>query len=113
MPKAAPKPPTHLSSAARKWFRSVIDTFNLEDHDVNLLVLACEALDRCEQARVTLATEGPFYKDRFGCPRAHPAVAIERDSRLAYARLLRELCLGDDMPDDAARPPALRNNQGY
>jgi P27 family predicted phage terminase small subunit len=113
MPNTALKPPAHLSQAAKKWFRSVIESFNLEDHDVNLLTLACEALDRCEQARVVLAKEGVTFIDRFGCPRAHPCVAIERDSRLAYARLLRELCLGDDVPDDTSRPPAIRNNRGY
>lgn len=113
MAEKAQKPPAHLSPASKKWFRSVIEHFDLDEHHVKLLVLACEALDRGEQARATLAADGVTYKDRFGCPRAHPCVAIERDSRLAYARLLRELSLdfGDD--EEAPRPPALADNRGY
>lgn len=113
MAEKAKKPPAHLSSAAKKWFRSVVEDFDLEDHDLNLLVLACEALDRGEQARQRLAVEGVVFTDRFGCPRAHPCVSIERDSRLAYARLLRELCLNDDGDKETPRPPALADNRGY
>jgi hypothetical protein len=38
--------------------------------------------------------------------RPHPAVSIERDSAIRFARLLRELGLGDEPAD--SRPPALR-----
>jgi P27 family predicted phage terminase small subunit len=113
MAEKAKRPPAHLSPAARKWFRSVIEDFDLEDHDMNLLVLACEALDRGEQARKTLLEHGVTFIDRFGCPRAHPCVAIERDSRLAYARLLRELSLSEDGDKEAPRPPTLASNRGY
>lgn len=114
MADKAPKPPSHLSPAARKFFRSVLENFDLDDHHVKLLILACEALDRGEQARQTLATAGVTFIDRFGCPRAHPCVAIERDSRLAFARLLRELALDvGDVAPEAPRPPALPDNRGY
>ncbi|MER8913736.1 hypothetical protein NKI32_07840 [Mesorhizobium sp. M0761] len=113
MAEKAKKPPAHLSLAGKKWFRSVIENFDLDEHHVKLLVLACEALDRGEQARVTLAADGVTFIDRFGCPRAHPCVAIERDSRLAYARLLRELALDFGDGEDVSRPPALADNTGY
>ncbi|CAN7701957.1 P27 family phage terminase small subunit [Mesorhizobium sp. LjNodule214] len=113
MAEKAQKPPAHLSPAAKKWFRSVIQNFDLDEHHVLLLVLACEALDRGEQARITLAAEGVTFIDRFGSPRAHPCVAIERDSRTAYARLLRELSLDFEDDDAGTRPPALADNRGY
>jgi len=43
--------------------------------------------------------------------RPHAAIAIERDSRLAFARLLRELDLDAAAAPERARPPALRSNR--
>lgn len=78
--------------------------FELGDHHVRLLTLAAQAWDRAEEAREALAEHGTTYTDRFGQPRARPEVAIERDARLAFARLLRELDL-DGEPAPAPRPP--------
>jgi hypothetical protein len=39
----------------------------------------------------------------------HPAVAIEHECRIAFARLLRELALNVESPTEAARPPMLRS----
>jgi len=108
---ARPKPPRHLRLATRKWFANVVETYALEPHHLKLLTLACEALDRAEQAREALAKHGTTYTDRWGCPRNRPEIAIERDSRLAYARLLRELDLDTDTVAEPRRPPALHSNR--
>lgn len=102
-----PRPPRHLKAATRRWFAAIVDEYDLEDHHVKLLVLAAEAWDRAEQARQILATEGVTYSDRFGAPRVHPAVTIERDSRLAFARLIREIDLEGE-PRSEPRPPRRR-----
>ena len=92
--------PAHLEPSTRKWFRQVVEEYDLGPHHVRLLTLACEAWDRAQQARELLAKSGPVINDRFDQPRAHPAVAIERDTRIAFARLVRELDLdGDPLPD--------------
>jgi phage terminase small subunit len=103
-------PPTHLRSSTKRWWRSVVSGWQLDDHHLHLLKLACEALDRAEQAREEIEKGGAVVKDRFNqlCP--SPWVAIERDSRLAFARLLRELDL-DGEPMQESRPPALRSNR--
>src|SRR5688572_20882539 len=88
-----------------------VEAFALEEHHVRLLTLCGEAWDSHEQAREALAEHGSIYTDRFGAPRARPEVAIERDTRLAVARLLRELDLDVEAPSIAARPPALRSNR--
>src|SRR3954447_1015673 len=44
------------------------------------------------------------YLDRFKQPRGRPEIAIERDSRLRFARLLRELALDVSDPDDFRSP---------
>ncbi len=72
----------------------------MADHDLQaqhlaLLTGAAEAMDRCEEARRRLATDGVYLTDRYGGLRTHPAVNVERDSRLAVARFLRELKLED------------------
>lgn len=86
-------PPAHLSKDARAWWRQVSTTYELEEHHLRLLRLACESWDRADQARRILAREGVTYRDRFGKPRKHPAVSIEEQARLQFARLLRELDL--------------------
>src|SRR5882672_6190490 len=88
-----PSAPPHLSDITRRWWQSVLAEYALEPHHLHLLKLACEALDRAEQARQALATNGTTYTDRFGAPRLRPEVSIERDSRLSFARLCRELDL--------------------
>jgi phage terminase small subunit len=57
------------------------------------------------QAQELLTTEGLTVTDRYLTPKRHPAVTIERDSRIAFLRAMREL--GLDLDDPAApRPPS-------
>lgn len=104
-PKRTPEPaPEHLAKSTRAWWESVVENWHLEDHHKRLLTLAGEAWDRAEQAREAIAEHGMTFVDRFDQPRARPEIAIERDSRLAFARLLRELCLDENEPEPP-RPP--------
>jgi phage terminase small subunit len=86
--------------------------YELEPHHLRLLQLAGEAWDRSQQAREALDQHGMTFDDRFGAPHARPEVAIERDARLAFARLVRELDLDVDTPAGPRRPPAIRSNRG-
>jgi phage terminase small subunit len=106
-----PKPPRHLRAATRRWFVDVCERYELEEHHFRLLTLASESWDRCHAAREAIATHGITYMDRFGAPRARPEVAIERDSRVAFARLIRELDLDVAPPPEPRRPPALSSNR--
>ncbi len=109
---ARPKPPKHLRPATAKWFKAVVEDFDLEPHEIRLLTLAGEAWDQGQAAREIVAEKGMTFDDRFGQPKARPEVAIERDSRIGFARLLRELNLDLGAPEEA-RPPALATNRGY
>ena len=109
MTHKTPQPPAHLTAKTRRWFASVCNEFELEEHHLRLLELACEAWDRCQAARAVIDKEGMIYVDRFDAPRARPEIVIERDCRLAFARLVRELDLDLAPPVDASRPPALRS----
>lgn len=100
-----PRAPEHLQPATRAWYLAVLKDFELEPHHVRVLTLAGEAWDRCTEARERLAADGAYFQDRFGQLRTHPAVAVERDSRIACARLIRELDLDVDPPAAASRTP--------
>lgn len=95
--KGAPK---HLSVASKRLWRGVVADYELDPHHLEVLRLALEARDRCEEARQILEVEGVTYVDRFGAPRKHPAVAIEENARLQCIRAWRELDLeGEPLPD--------------
>ena len=110
-PPELSKPPKHLKPATRRWFCAVLEHYTLEEHHVRLLTLAGEAWDRCEAAREAIAAHGLTYLDRFNTPKARPEVAIERDSRIAFARLIRELDLDVALPPETRRGPALPSNR--
>jgi P27 family predicted phage terminase small subunit len=108
-----PEPPAHLSQSASEFWRTTVAGFELQAHHLRLLQLACEAWDRCEQAREVLSREGLTARGERGAVKAHPAVGVERDSRLAVARLLRELDLDAEPPTpDRSGPPAIFSNRG-
>ena len=107
------QPPEHLSESAKEWWADALADFDFEPHHLRLLQAACEAWDRMQQARTALADHGGLtFTDERGVIRAHPAVAMERDARTAFARLVRELDLDTGAPSEAPRPPAIKSNKG-
>ena len=96
-----------MRPATRRWFASVVRGWQLDEHHVRLLTLACEAWDRGEEARERLAVEGLTVKDRFGQVKPHPCAGIERDAASTFRQLVRELDLDTEPAPEAARPPQL------
>jgi P27 family predicted phage terminase small subunit len=85
----------------------------LAEHHLRLLQLACEAWDRAQQARAAIEREGLTIRTDEGGLKAHPAVGIERDSRLAVARFVRELDLDTEPPAPERNGPlSLLSNRG-
>jgi P27 family predicted phage terminase small subunit len=111
-PAELPPPPDHLSEAMQAWWRKVMADYDLDLHHQRLLEAACDAWDRMTQARAVLTDEGLTVATKHGAKK-HPAADIERDSRLAFARLLRELDLDAESPSERPewRPPSLRSNR--
>jgi len=101
--------PQHLKPATRRWWASVVAEYELEDHHIRLLTLAGESWDRCVEARVAIAEHGLTFVDGRGSPKARPEVGIERDSRIAFARLLRELGLDVQPPAESRSLPITAN----
>ncbi len=99
--KQLPKPPEHLSPRAQALWTDIVTTFEMSDAaPLELLRRACEASDRADEARDVLAREGLVVVDRHGQVKAHPCISVERDSRIALTRILRELRIVD-----APEPP--------
>jgi len=101
--------PRHLTPTARKFWRSVLAGYELEAFHLAILAAACEAMDRMNEARAAIEADGPYIDGRFG-KKAHPALAIERDSRTAMLRAIRELGLDLEAPANS-RPPSRWHQQ--
>ena len=102
-----PRAPEHLSEEIVRWWQQVVRNYFLESHHLKLLTLAAESWDRLTEARERIAKDGAYLPDRFGILHAHPAVAVERDSKIAFAWLLRELDLDAEPGPAPSRPPAI------
>jgi phage terminase small subunit len=102
-----PRPPAHLRRSTKRWWSWVVETYAMEAHHLKILEAAAETWDRRQEARDVLAKEGAFYVDRWGCPKSHPATAIERDCNVLFLRQLRELRLDVGQPSEDERPPRL------
>ncbi len=107
----SPRPPKHLQKSTAKWFKSVVDEWDLGDHHIRILTLAAEAWDQVQLCRQVIAADGMTFLYRFGQPKERPEVGILHNSRLAFARLVRELDLDFDGGSDTGRPPAIRSNR--
>ena len=99
--------PKYLRKETKEWFEKVLKEYELEDHHIKLLILACECLDRITEARLQIKKDGAYYKDRLK-PKPHPALKIEAENKIIFARLLRELCLEIEPANkEPGRPPGL------
>jgi hypothetical protein len=95
----------------RRWFRSVCEGYVLEEHHIKMLVHAAECWDRATEARRALEKHGLTFVDRFGCPRSRPEAAIERDQKIIFSRLVRELDLDQVPTPEPGRLPLLARNR--
>lgn len=99
-----PTAPRHLSPTSRAWWREMIAAYAFDPAALRILEGAATTWDRALSARESIASEGAVIHDRFGSPRTHPAVAIEKNALIAFARLMRELAIDPSPPD--SRPPS-------
>lgn len=84
--------PGWMPEPERTLWAEVVRDYELGPDGLALLELACSALVRWREAREVLDVEGMTLPGRWG-ERLHPLVNVEKDSRLAALRALRELDL--------------------
>jgi P27 family predicted phage terminase small subunit len=102
-----PSPPSRLSAEAKSWWRKIAAEYSIRDDTGQLyLAVALEAFDRMRGAQRVVKRQGQSPKDRFGQPRAHPMLAVERDARAAMLAALKTLNLDlEPAQDRPGRPP--------
>lgn len=98
--------PGDLHPDTQRWFDDVDSKYVLEEHHTRLLLLAGRLWDRGEAAHQRLTTEGLTVESRQGI-KPHPCIAIEREARIGFQKLIKQLALDDvDEPKrGVGRPP--------
>jgi P27 family predicted phage terminase small subunit len=99
-----PRAPSHLSRGAKRWWRAIVESYDLEPHHVEILTAAAEAWDRKEEARKLIAEEGLVIRNRSSVPMSHPAVQVEDASAIRMAHLIKQIGL-DAIPAEDVRVP--------
>lgn len=89
----APSAPRELAESGRALWRAVTGEYELEEHEVGLLLEMCRTRDTLDRLAAITAAEGPMVTTAAGEPKAHPALVEARQLRIAYARLSAALRL--------------------
>jgi hypothetical protein len=97
---AIPKPPAGLSRRSRALWRDTVDEFELSASELFVLENGLRCLDRADEAAAVVNREGVTVLDRYGSPKAHPAVDVEVRCRAAFNAAMRQLAVKvtDDAP---------------
>lgn len=98
------RPPAGLSPRSAALWRATHSDFDLSAAEIELLTEALRALDRADQARQVVDRDGPVVPDRYGSPKAHPAVDIEARARAFYAAAVRQLGVRESDPPPSRGP---------
>jgi hypothetical protein len=99
-----PPAPKGLQSAGRRLWRAILADYELDQHEMLLLVQACrtaDILDRLADA----AEDAPLTVNNFrGDPVANPLLTEQRQQSIVLARLLAALRLPTGEDDTERRP---------
>ena len=102
--KTAPAPPRSLAPPGLALWNRVQAEYRITDSGgVELLCLACQALDRAESLSAAITAEGETVRTRTGI-RAHPALRDEIANRALVARLLGKLGIASEPVKSPGRP---------
>ena len=97
--------PEYLSKNSKEFFNKIMETYDFEEHHIKTLIMACESMDRVEQARLRIKEDGAYFIDRFRNPKPHPALKVEAQFKVIFARLIRQLDLDIEETRPQGRPP--------
>jgi len=87
-----PAPPEGTRAAGRRLWSSIVTDFELDEHEMALLVEAVRTIDLLDVLDARVRRDGPMIDSPQGL-KAHPAAVEARQQRIALARLLAALRL--------------------
>jgi hypothetical protein len=93
--------PAGLRSPGRRLWSSVVDDFELDEHERAVLLEACRTVDSLDLLDAAVRRDGPIVASPQG-ERAHPALVEARQQKIALARLVAVLRLPAGAEDDQA-----------
>lgn len=103
----APAVPGDLAPAGARLWSSVVDDYELEEHEMSLLLQACRTVDVLDELAAAVERDGVLVEGPSG-QRSRPAAIEARLQRIALARVLAALRLPAGADGDrqaGARPP--------
>lgn len=106
-PPQSPRPPRGLQRRGRELWRTLVERFEFDPDELELLLEVCRTLDTLAALEEAVATSGPVGVDG----RIHPAVVESRLQRDLLGRLLRQLAVPGDPATTAAVQLGARGNQ--
>ncbi len=97
-----PSAPSKAGAAGKRLWASVVDEYDLQEHELALLVEAVRTVDLLAELDAAVKADGALVDSPQG-RKANPAAVEARQQRIAFARILAALRLpaGDE---DEERP---------
>ena len=86
-----PAPPTDLGPRCAQLWREIVTEFEPSPPERAVLAEALTSLQRADDAAAQVRDEGLTVLDRYGVPKAHPAIDIEARHRGLFLRLIRSM----------------------
>lgn len=88
--KVPPRVPAGLKAGGRKLWKAIADEFELEQHELSVLLEAARTVDSLEALEKIVQAEGVTHQSPQGV-RAHPALVEARQQRVTLAKLVASL----------------------
>ena len=108
----APPPPTGTRAGGKRLWHSVVDGYDLDEHETALLTEAVRTVDALDALDARVRRDGVVVSTPQG-DRAHPALVEARAQRIVLARLLAGLRLPSGEAGDEQAGARPQRRSGY
>jgi hypothetical protein len=95
MANRKPALPKDAGASGKALWRSVVDVWELDEHEIALLREAVRTVDQLDQLAAIVKRQGLIVDGGKAGPKAHPALVEARQLRIALARIFAALRLPD------------------